>query len=198
MATRKYVSKLRADQAEGTRERILAGAAKLTLFDVARVSHTAVARSAGVAERTVFRHFPTVAALHDAFLKYQERRFVRDQGKELTLDELVPSYEQWPERPESKYVFEAMMNEQQEAPLLTKSRRKRYARIERTLREVAPDATRLQLRQLVMVFSSLLSPEVFRRAKVLWGMDAEEVIPGPAWALRVLIDRLRKGDSPWK
>ena len=198
MAARKYVSKLRADQAKGTRERILAGAAKLTLYDVSRVSHAAVARSAGVSERTVFRHFPTVAALHDAFLKYQERRFARDQGEELSLDELVASYEGWPDRPESTLVLEALMSEQKDPPIATKSRRKRYDRLERALREVAPDVTRTQIRQLVLVFAALVSPELFRRAQVLWGMGASQVTPGPAWALRVLIDRLRKGDSPWK
>jgi AcrR family transcriptional regulator len=198
MAARKYVSKLRADQAKDTRDRILAGAAKLTLFDVSLVSHAAVARSAGVSERTVFRHFPSAAALHDAFLKYQERRFARDQGEERSLDELVSSYEGWPDRTESTLMLEAMTREREDPPMLTKSRRKRYARLERTLREVAPDVPRTEIRQLVLVFGALLSPELFRRAHVLWGMDARQVIPGPVWALRVLIEKLRKGDSPWK
>ena len=64
--------------------------------------------------------------------------------------------------------------------------------------EVVPDATQTQVRQLVLVFGALLSPEVFRRGKVLLRMDPRQVVPGPAWALRVLIDRLRKGDTPWK
>ena len=58
MTTRKYKSPLRAQQAKDTRNRILEGAARLTLYNVERVTHAAVARSAGVSERTVFRHFP--------------------------------------------------------------------------------------------------------------------------------------------
>jgi AcrR family transcriptional regulator len=197
-ATRKYVSKLRSAQTKDTHERILAGAGRITLFDSTRVTHAAVARSAGVSVRTVYRHFPTVSALHDAFSKYQERRFGRDQGEELSVDELPASYERWPERIESTSALDYMLNEPADPPLLTKSRRKRYQRLERALREVVPDATPTQVRQLVLVFGALLSPEVFRRGKVLLRMDPRQIVPGPAWALRVLIDRLREGDAPWR
>jgi AcrR family transcriptional regulator len=198
MATRKYVSKLRSEQTKDTRERILAGAARITLLDATRITHAAVAHSAGVSERTVYRHFPSVSALHEAFSKYQERRFGRDQGEELSLDELPTSYERWPDRIESTIALDYMVHEQKDPPMLTKSRRKRYERLERALLEVVPDATRTQVRQLVLVFGALLSPEIFRRGKLLLGMDPRQVVPGPAWALRVLIDRLRQGDAPWK
>lgn len=197
-ATRKYVSKLRTEQTKDTRERILAGAAHITLIDATRITHAAVARAAGVSERTVYRHFPTVSALHDAFSRHQERRFGRDQGDELSLDELPTSYERWPDRIESTTALDYMLNEPAEPPMLTRSRRKRYERLERALREVVPDATKTQVRQLVLVFGALLSPEVFRRGKALLRMDPRQVVPGPAWALRVLIDRLRKGEAPWK
>jgi AcrR family transcriptional regulator len=196
--TRKYVSQLRSEQTKDTRERILAGAARITLFDATRLTHAAVAHSAGVSERTVYRHFPTVSALHEAFAKYQERRFGRDQGEVLSLDELPSSYERWPDRIESTTALDYVMHEQKDPPMLTKSRRKRYERLERALLDVVPDATQTQVRQLVLVFGALLSPEVFRRGKVLLRMDPRDVVPGPAWALRVLIDRLRKGDAPWK
>ena len=69
--------------------------------------------------------------------------------------------------------------------MLTKSRRKRYERLERALLESVPGATKTQVRQLVLVFGALLSPEAFRRGKVLFRMDPRQVVPGPAWALRV-------------
>jgi len=198
MASRKYQSALREEQVRDTRQRILEGAARVTFLDPRRVTHGAVARAAGVAERTVYRHFPTVSALHDAFTKYQERRFGRDQGEDLSLDELPASYERWPDRIENTAALDYMLSEQAEPPVLTKSRRKRYERLERALREVVPEATQTQVRQLVLVFGALLSPEVFRRGKVLLRMDPRQVVPGPAWALRALIERLRKGDAPWK
>src|SRR5262245_57520202 len=157
MTTRKYHSQLRSQQTRDTRQRILEGAARITFLDTARVTHAAVARSAGVAERTVYRHFPTAAALHDAFGKYQEQRFGRDQGEELSIDALAASYERWPERLERTPALDYMLRGQKEPPLLTRSRRRRYARIERALLELVPDATPTQVRQLVLVFGALLS-----------------------------------------
>jgi AcrR family transcriptional regulator len=65
---RTYSSPLRAAQAEGTRERILAALEKL-LSDLpeAEVSFDTIATEAGVERRTVFRHFETRDALFDAF-----------------------------------------------------------------------------------------------------------------------------------
>ena len=198
MATRKYHSKLRKEQARNTRRRILEGAGRITLFDVNRVTHAAVAKSAGVAERTVFRHFPTVAALHDAFAKFQEQRFGRDGSEEFTIDELPALYERWPERLAKTEALDYLVRQQRDPPVLTRSRRQRYARLERAIAPLVPGATRTQIRQLVLVFGALISPEVFRRGKVLLKLDPAEIAPGPAWALRVLIDRLRNGDSPWQ
>ncbi len=198
MATRKYRSQLRSEQTRDTRQRILEGAARVTFLDVGQVTHAAVARSAGVAERTVYRHFPTVAALHDAFAKYQEQRFGRDRGEAVSIGALLSSYERWPERIEGTPALEYVLREQKDSPVITKSRRNRYARLESALRELVPEATPTQVRQLVLVFGALLSPEVFRRGKVLLRMTPKQVVPGPAWALRVLIETLRRGGAPWK
>jgi hypothetical protein len=54
------------------------------------------------------------------------------------------------------------------------------------------------VQQLALVFGALLSPEVIKRGKILLNLDPREVAPGPAWALRVLIEKLRVGEGPWK
>ena len=65
------------------------------------------------------------------------------------------------------------------------------------LAELVPDADRAQVQQLVLVIGGLMSPESFRRGKMIFDLEPDEVVPGPAWALRVLIESLRKGDTPW-
>ena len=197
MAPRKYESPLRAQQAQDTRTRILEGAARLTLFNLGRVTHAAVARSAGVSERTVYRYFETVADLHEAFTRYQEQRFGRDEAQDFTIDKLVPMYEGWPDRIAGTEALDYLLKEQREPSFVEKSRRKRYARLERAIGELVPRATAMQRRQLVLVFGALVSPEVFRRAKVVLRMDPKDVVPGPAWAMRVLIEALGKGNTPW-
>jgi hypothetical protein len=55
----------------------------------------------------------------------------------------------------------------------------------------------MQRRRLVLVFGALVSPEAVRRVRVILRMKPEHVVPGPAWAMRVLIEAFRKGDTPW-
>jgi AcrR family transcriptional regulator len=71
---RRYRSRLRAEQAEGTRERILDAAVRATADGVASISVPAVAREAGVSVPTVYRHFPTKSDLLAALYPHLERR----------------------------------------------------------------------------------------------------------------------------
>lgn len=196
MGTRKYNSTLREAQARDTRRRILEAAGRITLLDLGRVTHAAVARVAEVSERTVYRHFPSVAELHDAFAEYQEERFGGGYPEELSMDELPTLFEDWPRKLVETGLIDHL-HEQTDPPMVMKSRRKRYARLERMISELAPDASKTQVRQLVLVFGGLMSPESFRRGKMIFDLDPDEVVPGPAWALRVLIESLRKGETPW-
>lgn len=63
---RTYASALRDEQAQLTREKILATAAALVTGGVDGVTMQSVAKASGVALRTVFRHFPTREDLLDA------------------------------------------------------------------------------------------------------------------------------------
>lgn len=197
MGPRKYQSKLREQQTRDTRQRILEGASRITLLNVGQVTHAAVARSAGVSERTVYRYFPSVAELHSAFAKFLEQRFGADYRDDFSIDDLPAMFERWPERIEDS-VVEDYLSELQDPPMLAESRRRRYARIEAAVAELLPDATPTQVKQLVLVFGGLMSPEAFRRGKSIFDLDMADVVPGPVWAMRVLIERLREGDAPWK
>src|SRR5205807_5678190 len=65
---------LRGDQLAATRERILeAACVDVSPRSLESLSFAAVAARAGVSERTVFRHFPTMRALQDAVVARYER-----------------------------------------------------------------------------------------------------------------------------
>src|SRR5262245_18693237 len=98
MAGRTYRSELRAQQTRDTRRRILEGAARITALDVRLLTHATVARAAEVAERTVYRHFPTVAALHQAFGEFQSERLGSDDATDFEVDDLPSMFARWPER----------------------------------------------------------------------------------------------------
>src|SRR5688572_26843189 len=71
---RTYSSKLREEQAESTRERILAGLCELLgAGDVEDLSVPKVAEHAGVSVPTVYRYFPSRKDLFDGLEVYLSR-----------------------------------------------------------------------------------------------------------------------------
>ena len=69
---RRYVSPVRRQQADQTRERILVAGVDLVRgfdsWDWSALTFRAVAQRAGVGERTVYRHFPNERELRDAIM----------------------------------------------------------------------------------------------------------------------------------
>ena len=89
---RPYDSPLRRRQAADTRERILAAGSELVhgfdSWDWRDLTVRAVAKRAGVNERTVYRHFSNERELHDAVM----RRLQEEAGDPLdglTLDQFA-------------------------------------------------------------------------------------------------------------
>lgn len=73
-ATRPYRSRLREEQAEATRARILEATLRIMATGIARVSIPEVARAAGVSVPTVYRHFRTKADLLAALYPHMAQR----------------------------------------------------------------------------------------------------------------------------
>ena len=76
---RAYTSRLRAEQAQETRERILDATTPLMARGVASLSIPAVAREAGVSVPTVYRHFATKQQLIEAIYPHVMRRAAVNQ-----------------------------------------------------------------------------------------------------------------------
>lgn len=101
---RRYDSPRRRELAAQTRERIVdAGSALVHSFpawDWRDLTFRAVAERAGVGERTVYRHFPTEADLHDAVLRRleDEAGVSKDQRRREALVTAVAQHTaDWPE-----------------------------------------------------------------------------------------------------
>jgi AcrR family transcriptional regulator len=89
---RSYRSQLRAEQAEGTRWRILEATTRVMARGGAHTSVPAVAREAGVSVPTIYRHFGTKEELLAAVYPHVARRLGFDQVADpQTLDEFRPA-----------------------------------------------------------------------------------------------------------
>jgi AcrR family transcriptional regulator len=90
--TRSYRSRLRAEQAEETRRRILDAAMRVIAKGVLDISVPAIAREAGVSVATVYRHFRTKRDLVGAVYPHAMRSAgLREVAAPRTLDELHDS-----------------------------------------------------------------------------------------------------------
>jgi AcrR family transcriptional regulator len=93
-AKRRYSSSLRESQAEITQRRIMEAMADVVANSGAEnLTHSSIARAAQVAERTLYRHYPTKDALWDAFLEWVSDQVGLSQfpRNEHELIEAVPA-----------------------------------------------------------------------------------------------------------
>lgn len=86
---RTYTSPLREQQAEATRIRIIDGAIQVLAGGAAALTIPAVAREAGVAVPTVYRHFPTKEAIEDAVVEHVRLQAGVRTDDPTTLDALL-------------------------------------------------------------------------------------------------------------
>lgn len=194
---RRYDSPVRRQRAGETRERILAAGSALAhgfpTWDWRGLTAGAVADRAGVNKTTVYRHFPTERALHDAIMqRLEDEAGIDYEG--LDLEGLNPLVERafahlssFAARPEA--------GEGPAAPGFVADRRRRDA----LLRAVAPVTTDWSDAQRLMataVLDLLWSRSSHERLTEVWNLDADQATRAVTWGISFLVSTIRDGHSP--
>jgi len=192
---RRYDNTLRLERAAQTRDRIVtAGAALLrrsSIRDWRAVTIRAVAESAGVNERTVFRHFANERALRDAVM----RRLEQEVGIELTqlrLDDLAAATARI-----FRHVASYPLDRRQDLDrtLADASRRQHEALLgaveEHTEQWPAADRT-----LAAAMFDVLWAVGSYERLAVDWQLDREEAIRAISWVIGLLQEAVAEGRRP--
>jgi AcrR family transcriptional regulator len=198
MERRKYASPLRERQAEQTRNEILdALVALLADRPVDEVTTRELAHAAGVAERTVYRHFPDRWALVEALTA----RFV-------TSGEVAPTY---PARLEDlgasaieiMRVLEAHHVEAQAEALLNADPRRFSTQTSRHSEQLhslveteLPDLDAGQQRSLSAIARVLLSAQTWLRMRAEFGIDGNASGPVVAWVIEAMRHEIERGNPP--
>jgi AcrR family transcriptional regulator len=192
---RRYDSPLRRKRAAETRERIIAAGAELLhdfpVWNWHALTVRAVAKHAGVNERTVYRHFENERELRDAVMaRHQKEARVDLQGlgladlQEVTarIWEYVSSFPLEPRTPRD--------------PTLTAAgQRQRDA----LLAAVAPptedwsEADRVLAAAVLDVLWSIAS---YERLVADWRLDPKEAVRGITWVLGLVEEAIRDGRRP--
>lgn len=188
---RTYRSRLRADQARETRDRILDATVRVMAGGLASTSIPAVAREAGVSVPTVYRHFRTKGDLLAAVYPHVARRAGIDDGMEpRTLGELREGLRRVFERIDAMDdLARAAMASPGADEVRHATMPSRLARIRRLVDAVAPALPaedRARLVRLLVIVTSSSSLRVWRDHL---GASVDEAVADIDWLLRVAIAR---------
>lgn len=184
--TTHYVSPLRREQSDQTRSRIVDAALDLIVGGVEGLTMQEVAKAAGVALRTVFRHFPTRDDLLDATWQAMQVRMGETPELE-TLDELTGFL---PELFGRYGAMEDQIRGAMFAQTFVSSRQRLGSdRARKVRRAVAAQFTGGDERSRAMAASAaytLTVPLVSIVLKEAFGLSSSEAARASAWAIRAL------------
>ncbi len=192
---RRYDSPVRREQAAETRQRIVEAGAALVhstgSWDLEGITIRAVARDAGVHERTVHRHFPTERDLHAAVLQ----RLFEDSG--VTVEGLHLA--DLPGHVAQLFAFLGSFpgtTTRPQDPALTAMDSRRKAAILATVGADGAALSEVDQRLAAAMFDVLWGLPSYRRLRDGWGLDTTEAARGVSWLIELLSDAIREGRGP--
>lgn len=188
-----YESPLREAQKAATRERILKAAHELMADrGLAELSYAAVAKGAGVQERTVYRHFPNKGALLDAIRAWFDSRLGAPPHPTSEADLIKTLPRVFVGLDANENFIRAM----RVSPIGAESRQRSNKNRQAVFRGATADATRgLSKREaewLAATAQLLYSSAAWQSMKDHWGYSGEEAGKACAFAIELLFEAARR------
>lgn len=191
--TSRYESPLRAEQKAATRRAILDAAGRLMEDGgLTELSFAAVARAAGVRERTVFRHFANKEALLDALWDWLDPR-IGVGAFPRTEAELI-------ERPrqvfrafdDHEHLMRAFWSSPQGREFRLRVNDRRAAAIQASVADAGRGLSRRERRWLAALAQLLYSGAAWQTMKDYWDFDGAEAGEAASFGLALLFDAARR------
>lgn len=184
---------LREQHAAATRERILSAVAELLEHGaVDDLTMPDVAAASGVSLRTIYRYYPTREELLEAAGRWIGDELLKHPYPR-DLDEVADLYEagcrDFDERPG---LVRAMVVSQLGQRARGYRRRERLEAIARALRDELPGAPEPELRRAEAVLAYLHNMLAYTTLREESGLSGEEIGEAVAWAIRTLVEDLRR------
>jgi AcrR family transcriptional regulator len=193
---RRYDSTLRREQMAQTRERILTAGSELAhrakKWDWRDLTIEAIARQAGVSERTIYRHFPTERQLHESLM----RRLEHEAGvsyETLAADDLA---EATARLFASLPSFAAPLAPISRDPTFAASNERRREALTRAVAELAQSWPATDRRVVAGLLDVLWSPLSYERLTNNWGLDTRDATRAVTWIIELLVQSMRDGARP--
>lgn len=187
---------LREQQAEVTRERIMSAMADLiTTEHPSEISIDAVAGAAGVAQRTVFRHFPNREALLNGFASWVHRRLHTDDDpaqptSPAALARATRVY--FPRFEVNGAILRAIRSIRLSRELAERRRESRKQYIATAVESLTHDLDEADATRVRAVLHLLASSDAFFSMQDNYGLDSHEAAEAVVWAIDTLADRVKR------
>jgi AcrR family transcriptional regulator len=192
---RRYVSPVRRQQADQTRERsVVAGVELVRSFDSwdwSGLTFRAVAQRAGVGERTVYRHFPNERGLRDAIMS----RLGEEAGvdyERLSLDGVAEVAGRM-FRSLGSFAVANVTSPANDPTFVAVDQTRREALL-RAVTRSRPELTGQRRLALAASLDVLWGVPSYDRLVSAWGMSPDEAVGVLAWAIERLTGPDSKGD----
>lgn len=193
---RPYDSPVRRERTARTRERILEAATELgrglRSWDWAGVTVAAVAERAGVAERTVFRHFGG-----EAELRQETAARLEAEAGVLAAPVALAAL---PDLLRRLYAFleqvPGVTTPGRADPALAAVDARRREALLASVAAGAPGLPDTAARRAAAVLDVLAGPGAYRRLAVAWELDGAAASAAAGWVAGLVVDALERGEGP--
>lgn len=200
--TRTYNSRLRQEQAEATRERIIAAMADILAEDgrIEAATNRAVAQRAGVTEVTVYRHFPSRELLLRGLWEHLNRKNGANVGMPEGEAELVgnvaPLFATFDAAP--AHIVAAITSEHGREMRGSLDDVRREAFLD-AIEDAASGLAPAEQAKAAGVIQLLHSAYAWLSLREQWNVTGQDAADAAGWAIETLLADLRtRGSAPIK
>ncbi len=196
-ATATYESPLRASQKEATRQRILDAAGHLMEErGLEELSFAAIAKESGVKERTVYRHFPTKAALIESLCGWYRERVRYGDYAHTEAELLAKPTQIFPAFEQNERLARALWSSPQGRAFRLSDVEERKAGIKTAIADAVQGLPPRQARWIAAAIHALLSSATWQSMKDYWNLPGEEAGKASAMAMELLLNAVRANVAP--
>lgn len=194
---RSYDSPARREQAAQTRDRIIGAGSELVheykSWDWRELTFRAVAERAGVGERTVYRHFPTERALHDAVMRRLE-----DEAdiayEDVDLSNLTAVTDRF-FAALGRFTVDESVSVTPDPTFTGADERRRHA-VLRAVSKGAPDWPEDRVRAVAGLLDVLWNVPSYERLVGAWELSTADATGALTWLIDMVVAAVDAGEAP--
>jgi AcrR family transcriptional regulator len=159
---------------------------------LADLTFASVAVEANIAERTLYRHFPTKEALLDAWWKSHQKSIGQGPYPETAAELLAAARAVFPKFDEQAQLMRGSLLSPQGRAISMNANAERKKAFRRAVRDGVGDLPEPQLTRLCAVVQTLYSANAWLSMRDFWGLSGEESGEAVSDAIAALLESARR------